>query len=207
MFTRSHLERIFVSLNHCTPSTRLAWVKRAVMSGAVGVVSGFIAHAVMGGADPGLAGVIPAMVASTLVSLAVLYRPGASRTLVATLVSQWLFHNLAGLGAGSASSGHVHGAVEPLIAAAGAEFAMSLGHVVAAIVTAGFVLGTFRLRHYARAVASIVASLVTLRAVSTPVVVASELRLVTHTWRYRFSNSQRAWSARLLRGPPLLLSH
>ena len=190
-----------------TLSRRAVWLKRSVISGAVGVASGFIAHVVMGGAVPGLAGVIPAMVASTLISLAVLYRPGAARTLVATLVSQWLFHNLAGLGAGASSSGHVHGAVEPLIAVAGAEFAMGLGHVVAAIVTVGFVLGTFRLRHYARAVASIVASLVTLRAVSTPVVVASELRLVTHTWRYRFSNSQRAWSARLLRGPPLLLSH
>ena len=178
-----------------------------MISGLVGVVSGFIAHVVMGGTIPGLAAVVPALVASTLVSLAVLYRPGAVRTLVATLLSQWLFHNLAGLGAGSASSGHVHGAVEPLIAIPGAEFAMGLGHVAAAIVTAGFVLGAFRLRHYARVFVSIVSSLVISRVEATPLLVEPQSHRVVLIWRYGFSDSTRAWSARLLRGPPLVLSH
>ena len=207
MNTSAIRERNIVTTRLETRSHRAAWVKRAVISGAVGVASGFVAHVTMGGAVPGLAGIVPAAVAATLVSLAVLYTPGVVRTVVATLASQWLFHNLAGLGVGSGSTGHAHDAVEPLVAVAGAEAAMGLGHLVAAIVTAGFVLGTLRLRHYARVFVAIVSSLVTSRLANRPVSISARPARIAVTVRYGFSDSYRAWGARLLRGPPVVLSH
>ena len=207
MLQTPNRERKIVTAPLETRSNRSAWVKRAAISGAVGVVSGFVAHVTMGGAVPGLAGIIPAAVAATLVSLAVLYKPGVVRTVAATLASQWLFHNLAGLGVGSGSTGHVHGAVEPLVAVGGADAAMGLGHLVAAIVTAGFVLGTLRLRHYARVFVAIVSSLVTSRLATCSVSISRGPARVAVSARYGLSDSRRAWSARLLRGPPAALSY
>lgn len=190
-----------------TPSSRAAWVKRAVISGTVGVASGFIAHVALGGSIPGFSGVIPAGVAATLVSLAVLYKPGAVRTLAATLLSQWLFHNLAALGSASSSSGHVHGAVEPLVAVAGADIAMGLGHIVAAIVTAGFVLGVFRVSAYVRTVKALAAALVPWLRRTSVVVINGLACVPVESHAHGINASQREWSARLLRGPPALLSN
>lgn len=207
MFQIPNRERNIVTTRSHTPSQRAAWVKRAVVSGAVGVASGFIAHVAMGGEVPGLAGVIPAAVAATLVSLAVLYKPGVARTVVATLVSQWLFHNLAGLGAASVSNGHVHAAVEPLVAAAGADVAMGLGHIFAGLVTAGFVLGVFRIGAYVRVVKALVAALLPWTRLTAVVVIDGFIRLPVESQSAEINPSQREWSPRLLRGPPALLSY
>jgi len=190
-----------------TPSWRLAWVKRALVSGAAGVASGFIAHVAMGGDVPGLGGVVPAAVAATLVSLALLFKPGVVPTLVATLVSQWLFHNLAGLGAGSRSSGHVHATVEPLVAVAGAQVAMGLGHIVAGLVTAGFVVGIFRIGVYVRVVKALVAALLPWPQFASAVAIDGFAFIPVGSRTGETNASQREWSARLLRGPPSLLSH
>jgi hypothetical protein len=200
-------ERNRVITHHHLPSTRAAWVKRAVISGAVGVVSGFVVHVAMGGVVPGLAGIIPAAVAATLVSLAVLYKPGVVRTVVATLSSQWFFHNLAGLGVGSVAGGHVHGAVEPLVAVAGADIAMGLGHIVAAIVTAGFVLGVFRISAYVRTVKALVAALAPWLRRASAVVINGVAFVPVESRADEINSSQREWSARPLRGPPTLLSY
>lgn len=193
---------------HPTQTARRAWVRRAAVAGSMGVGSGFVAHVAMGGAVPGLAGVVPALVLSTVVGLALLTRPGVVRTLVATLVSQWLFHTLAVLGSAPATSGHVHGAVEPLVALAGAEASMTLGHIGAAFVTTGFVVGAFRVRTLYRRVSFLVGQWVSWPRELHPVVVATVPHSAIRPLSVPIFFSSRIHSgAGVVRGPPAAFSH
>ncbi|MFZ9087915.1 MAG: hypothetical protein ACO2Z1_03440 [Pontimonas sp.] len=187
---------------HIAPSARTQWVRRAAFSGLLGVSTGLVAHLAMGGDLPGLMGVLPALVASILLSLVVLVKKTFLGTIVATISGQYVFHQWSGLG-GAAATGHVHGEIQPLVATLGTDASMTLGHALAAAVTALFVMGSHRVRRSLQRVAELVVRLV-LRAIpGTP-------RFFSPTARSFHAASATAplWQAPLagaqsLRGPPL----
>lgn len=156
---------------------RARWVKRAAVSGVVGVFTGFVAHVAMGGQVPGVLGILPALVASVLLGLVFLVRKTLLGTLVTTSGSQYLFHQWASLGSVTAQGGHHHGEAPVLALAPEWATGMTLGHAVAAAVTALFVLGHHRAVAVFRSIGELLGHWVLRRVPSTPVIVVSPGRL------------------------------
>lgn len=146
-------------------SPRTLWVRRVAVSGLVGVGTGLVAHVGMGGAMPGLMGILPALVASVLLGLVFLVRKTLLGTLLATTGSQYLFHQWASLGSAAPQLAHHHGELPVLSVAPEWATGMTLGHVMAAIVTAVFVVGHHRVVSVFRVIAELLGQLVTRRIV------------------------------------------
>ena len=188
--------------SHAAPSARTQWVRRAALSGLLGVSTGLVAHLAMGGDVPGLLGILPALVASILLSLVLLVKKTFLGTVVATTSSQYVFHQWSGLG-GVTSSGHVHGEIQPLVAVVGPDVSMTLGHAFAAAITALFLLGSHRVRRSLQRVADLVVHLI-LRTLPGSTGISAPARRTlpvalapARVWQGALSG------AHSLRGPPL----
>jgi hypothetical protein len=156
----------------------------------------------MGGDLPGLMGILPALVASILLSLVMLLKKTFLGTIAATISSQYVFHQWSGLG-GVAAAGHVHGEIQPLVATVGADVSMTLGHALAASVTALFVMGSHQVRRSLQTVAELVVRLV-LRALPGKPVMSSPAELSLHAASAPAPLRHALLAgAHSLRGPPL----
>jgi hypothetical protein len=190
------------AISHTAPSARSQWVRRAALSGLLGVSTGLVAHIATGGDVPGVMGILPALVASILLSLVLLVKKTFPGTIVATISAQYVFHQWSGLGA-VASAGHVHGEIQPLVAMVGPDVSMTVGHALAAAVTTLFLLGSHRVRQSLQSVANLLVDFF-LRAlpgstgIFTPAARSHPLvSAPTPMWQGALSG------AHSLRGPPL----
>ncbi|AVG23703.1 hypothetical protein C3B54_11722 [Pontimonas salivibrio] len=119
---------------------------RSGTAAATGVGTGAAAHVMLGGSLPGVLGFLPALVLTTLLG-AMLLRKRSTVGIAATALSgQWMFHELAVLGSPYAAQGHTHHSEavwEPTILS---ELPMTLGHLVAAVVTGVAIVLAERIR-------------------------------------------------------------
>jgi hypothetical protein len=142
-----------------TATERHAWMWRSSVAATVGVTSAAMAHVMLGGQLPGVLGFFPALVVTMILGMIVLRRRSTVGSVATALVGQWLFHELAILGAPYASSGHAHhaGAVwQPTILD---QLPMTAGHVVAAAFTATAVILAHRVARVTRVLSSLLSTL------------------------------------------------
>jgi len=182
---------------------KLAWVKRSLIFALVGVTSGAAVHTLAGGSLPGLTGLIPAIVFSTLIALVFLRKRTLFGIVSSVLVGQWVFHHTVNL-AVPVTNTHDHAAV-PAIEWDQASVAMAGGHTGAAIVTAIAVLWAEALWALAGSVVDSVSRLTILRRLQTlpvmPMVPVSRSWGISNPWRVKliFVGSEQT-----SRGPPPL---
>ncbi|TFD84540.1 hypothetical protein E3T61_18965 [Cryobacterium lactosi] len=130
--------------------TRWARLARGWVTAVVSVVVAAVSHVGGGGTLPGSLGAVLALTFAGLASVALAGKTlSRLRLSVSVMVSQFAFHSLFGLGAGSAprsmtgpGSGHQHGAMMVEMTAPGGsaqamniDTSMWLAHAVAAVIT------------------------------------------------------------------------
>lgn len=138
--------------------SRHAWGRRAFIAALVGVGTGVAAHVMMGGALPGLLGIVPAAVLTMGIGLFLLKRRSLVGALATSLLGQWLTHELAVLGAPYDSPGlHAHHTVawQPGVLP---DLPMTAGHVVAALVTTAGILLVHRIGQLASQLRTLLAN-------------------------------------------------
>jgi hypothetical protein len=156
----------------------------------------------MGGDVPGLMGVLPALVASILLSLVLLVKKTVTGTLLATIGAQYVFHQWSGLGAITAH-GHVHGEIQPLVATIGADTSMTLAHALAAAVTALFVVGSHQFKQSLATLAELVAHLVLRALPPYPASLSAAPRFAPFSFSPASIMRGELSGAHGLRGPPV----
>lgn len=164
--------------------------------------TGLIAHVVMGGALPGVLGLLPALVASTLLGLAFLYKPTLVGVLSTTLLSQAVFHHLASLGSQSVAVVHHHEHAAPLVGHMTVDLPMSAGHLIAAIITAAGVLGAHRVRVALSRVRALLSNWWSVSMRLAPVVVSLTKPQPVSEFFQRVTQTPTVWTPCGLRAPP-----
>jgi hypothetical protein len=177
---------------------------RSGTAAVTGVGTGAAAHVMLGGSLPGVLGFLPALVLTTLLG-AMLLRKRSTVGIVATALSgQWLFHELAVLGSPYAAQGHTHHSEavwEPTILT---ELPMTLGHLVAAVVTGGAIVLAERIRQLSLTLTKLMAHAVQrLVSLPTPAVFLPEAPAIHTLFVPDRAREMYRLTGHTLRAPPL----
>lgn len=140
---------------------------RSGTAAATGVGTGAAAHVMLGGSLPGVLGFLPALVLTTLVGAVMLRRRSTVGIVATALSGQWLFHELAVLGTPYAAQGHAHHSEAVWKPSILNELPMTMGHLVAAVVTGVAIVLAERIRRLSLTLITLMAHAVQ-RLVSLP---------------------------------------
>lgn len=174
------------------------------MFSLVGVGAGSLAHALGGGIFPSLAGFVPPVVLTTLVSLLLLWRKTAVGVFASVFVGQWIFHHTVSWAAGPVSHSHHH-VVNAVPLVDDSVTVMGFAHILAAVVTGVAVMSADR------AITSLVAAVALIWHRVSDLFISRDVAVIFRPSRLRdggwLVSETVAWtqtSPSAPRGPPLL---